>query len=257
MWGYDSPLEEWDKGSNKERVYARYLWMSRWVMGPDVLDIGCSHGSLVRFIDDKNIKGYVGVDVNPKALAYARKHNRRKWAVFTEEVPNALFTTVVLGEVLEHQEKPEELLKLAKSKLAPGGKIIITVPHGIDEVSDHRQVFFTDTLAELLADCNLGPINWEYKDGEIFCVAVADASNWEIDTGGGERNISENLERWICSYRVMERNYEMIRGIRLLKWVKGLRKRWDARARDPMLYPPTLHQPHKEPQSQPYSPRKH
>lgn len=220
MWGARFPLEDWNKGSLAERVYARYKWMSRWVMGPRVLDIGCSHGALVSFIEDKNIEQYVGVDVNPKALAFAKKTYGRPWALFTRKVEEgSVFNTVVLGEVLEHQEYPLHLLLLAKKYLDENGIIIITVPHGCDEVSDHRQIFTSYSFVELMNRAGLFFKHLSFEGERILAVVCKEepVDKINIDHKQVEDNLNSKHERMLRSYRLMEHNYKRIPGISFLK----------------------------------------
>lgn len=222
-WGARFPLEDWEKKQNAESNYARYKWMSRWVRGPKVLDFGCSHGSLVRFIDDKNVESYVGVDANPEAVRCARRlYGNDDSIQFRRDIPdNIKFNTIVLGEVLEHQESPVELLTLLRSRLDEDGVIVITVPHGFDEVSDHRQIFLTQNFTDMLTSAELGIVTIKFIDGRICCVAHKGYNLEFPDSDEAERNLSNKHDIMLRSYRLMARRYEAL----TLTWfLKGVRK---------------------------------
>lgn len=223
-WGAKFPLEDAFRGSDADRVYARYDWMSRWVSGPSVLDVGCSHGSLVRFIDGKNIEKYVGVDINPKALDFANKNYQRPWAAFTNLIPEKTFKTVVLGEVLEHQEDPLTLLNKASDHMDEDGILIITVPHGPDEVNDHRQIFSSSSFRQMLRQAGLGIKHIQFKHERILCVAYDGPDLVAIDFTEVEKNLMDKHQRMCRSYRLLELNYDAIRIVPFLKKLKKFRK---------------------------------
>lgn len=227
IWGARFPLEDQFKGSDADRVYARYQWMARWVTGPSVLDFGCSHGSLVRFIEDKNIERYLGVDINPKALRFANAHYKRPWTEFAREIPEGeYFSTIVLGEVLEHQENPGYLLGLVADHAAHNTRFIITVPHGPDEVSDHRQVFSSTKFRDLMVRYSLGTIELAFQYERIL--SVSSMCREDVEWGDRkeiEQNLMDKHARMCRSYRLLERNYEAVTGVLWLKKLRNLLKR--------------------------------
>lgn len=217
-FGTCSPLDNFLKGAHAERNYWRMLQIARWTKGPRVLDVGCGHGSVARFLDDKDIESYTGVDISDKHLAFAtNKYGKtRDWVTFQRDWPSGRFNTIVLAEVLEHQEKPINLLKQAEDNLAENGVICITIPHGPDEVTDHRHVFYTHTFLDLVYQTSLSIKYWEYRQGHIFCVLSNDGwADADVDFNKGEENIGYEIEWWIKQYRILERHYELttVRGI--------------------------------------------
>ena len=223
-WGARFPLEDAFRGSDAERVYARFDWMARWTTGPSVLDVGCSHGSLVKFIGDKNVERYLGVDFNPAALRHARTHYNHSWTEFSKEIPEGeKFKTIVLGEVLEHQEDPVKLLTELKEHLAPDGIFVITVPHGHDEVSDHRQVFLTQNFCTMLVKAGLGTRHISFEGERIRCVADLGDNQVYPCRYEAEENLNRKHKRMLLSYRILERNYEAVTGV---LWLKKAKKLW-------------------------------
>lgn len=224
IYGARFPLEDAFKGSDAERVYARFDWMARWVTGPSVLDVGCSHGSLVRFIGDKNIERYLGVDFNPEALRFAQKNHKYSWTEFSNRIPEKeKFQTIVLGEVLEHQENPMNLLQELLPHAVEQTRWVITVPHGPDEVSDHRQIFSSVGFVDLMARAALGTVHISFEHERILyvgCLGEADVC-WG-SREAVEKNLMDKHARMCRSYRLLERNYEAITGVLWLKKLKRL-----------------------------------
>jgi SAM-dependent methyltransferase len=78
-------------------------------------------------------------------------------------------THAVCSEVLEHVDDPATLLENARKWLAPGCRIVVTVPGGpmsaFDRHIGHRRHFSADDLRELLAAAGLEP---SYTGGAGF-----------------------------------------------------------------------------------------
>jgi SAM-dependent methyltransferase len=98
--------------------------------GRKVLDLGCRSGALTRhFLEGNEV---VGVDVDRAALAKAEERGITPVvADVAEPLPfaDATFDAVVAGELLEHVAFPELLVSEIGRVLAPGGKIVGSVPN--------------------------------------------------------------------------------------------------------------------------------
>ena len=100
-----------------------------------VLDVGCGNGVISRFLGSKGYKVH-GVDLSEKAIAQARSLNNLPNVTF--DVVNAeqlaeqgiQYDAVICSEVLEHLNKPSDLLKNIFSLLRDDGKLVVTVPNG-------------------------------------------------------------------------------------------------------------------------------
>ncbi|MFL6300925.1 MAG: methyltransferase domain-containing protein [Terriglobales bacterium] len=103
----------------------------RRTFGPNrslkILDVGCGDGL---FFDRLSSFGTVeGVEPEAEAVSAENPHRSKIHLCGLEEFsPQTPFGLVLLLDVLEHLENPAEYLQLALSKLAPGGKALITVP---------------------------------------------------------------------------------------------------------------------------------
>lgn len=51
------------------------------------------------------------------------------------------FETVVITEVLEHLVQPQSFIEAAAKLLVPDGRLVVTVPFGINDFIDHKHTF--------------------------------------------------------------------------------------------------------------------
>jgi 2-polyprenyl-3-methyl-5-hydroxy-6-metoxy-1,4-benzoquinol methylase len=100
-----------------------------------ILDIGCGTGIGITFPVASLGYSITGVDVDKDSINLAQEKNIYPNANFAcgflEELSNLKdFDIIICSEVLEHVSRPEEFLTVIKSRLKPGGIIILTVPNG-------------------------------------------------------------------------------------------------------------------------------
>ncbi len=98
-----------------------------------VLELGSASGRLTELLADRCSR-VVAVDGSARflALAKARPGNQRVTFVhsrFESLALSDIFQVVVLHHVLEHVERPAQLLESMRSLLAPNGVLAITVPN--------------------------------------------------------------------------------------------------------------------------------
>jgi len=113
-----------------------------------ILDCGCGYGVwgfFIRVIDENtkitNIYS-VGVDVDPEALGFCRKHR-----IYTDVVLADVrylpfrarsFDVIIACEIIEHLLKNEGHLFLRECERLASGYIIITTPNGYMPVKTHK-----------------------------------------------------------------------------------------------------------------------
>lgn len=114
-----------------------------------VLDVGCGIGDMVR-----HRAGTVGVDVNPKAIAYCRSRGLTVEQMEPDVLPfpDAQFDGAVLDNVLEHLERPEPLLAEIRRVLRTGGTFVVGVPgeRGYLRDQDHKRHYPEPVLIDCL-----------------------------------------------------------------------------------------------------------
>jgi len=90
-------------------------------------------------------------------------------------------TAAVCSEVLEHVDSPVDFLKAARPYLAPGAKLVVTVPGGpmsaFDKHIGHRQHFTRESISRYLADAGF-TVERVYLSGFPFfnlyrCIVIA------------------------------------------------------------------------------------
>lgn len=118
--------KDWYSGLITSVASQELIRFCRRFAGKRVLDLGCATGD---YCLELSKLGYecVGADINEVYVATARKKGVNA-VVSGESLPfeDDSFDTVVMFEVLEHVQDPEQLLREAKRVSA--GNILITVP---------------------------------------------------------------------------------------------------------------------------------
>ena len=154
---YNGLMGEEFMRKTRERLH----WICSKVTGENVLDVGCSQGTLARLLAALG-KSVLGLDINKDAISYAdarlseveassRERIRFVAANFMDYKATDRFDTVVMGEILEHLPAPEAFVKKAWTHLSPGGRFVVTVPFGINDDPDHRQTFYSSWVREIVA----------------------------------------------------------------------------------------------------------
>jgi len=134
--------------------------------GKRVLDLGCRSGALTRhFLEGNEV---VGLDVDRAALAKAEALGIQPVQANVEEplpFEDASFDAVVAGELLEHLQFPDALVREIARVLRPGGALVGSVPNAYrvqgrlrfllgrppEDDPTHLHMFSADAVRELLA----------------------------------------------------------------------------------------------------------
>ncbi|MFI5626373.1 class I SAM-dependent methyltransferase [Nocardioides sp. NPDC051685] len=102
--------------------------------GKRVLDVGCWTGEIGRILTER---GFVvtGIEIDPEAASLAEKVLERVVVAdldatpLTEIVEPGSFDVVIFADVLEHLADPRAALEQARDLLAPGGRVVISIPN--------------------------------------------------------------------------------------------------------------------------------
>ncbi len=95
-----------------------------------ILDIGCGYGHFLKIMEWRGWKTE-GIDPSPNTVSYARKEglNVVNTTIDEASLPESSFNAVTMFYVLEHLTDPLNALRKIHNLLAPGGALIIRVPH--------------------------------------------------------------------------------------------------------------------------------
>lgn len=143
-----------------KKVRSRVHWIIRETKGSQILDIGCS-GGLVPILLGREGKQVVGIDVSPEAIeeataALGEEAHSVQELIHLDEAnlmtfqTSQRFDTVLMTEVLEHIGEPERFVEKACSFLKPGGRLVVTVPFGVNDYADHKRTYYLQHLLEQL-----------------------------------------------------------------------------------------------------------
>ncbi len=169
----------------RERIH----WMCAQCEGDTVLDVGCSQGIASILLAREGFT-VTAIDVHPDSVAYARAESARETTTVQSRLsiietdlvnlPDAPgFDSILLGEVIEHQARPERLLKAAQARLNPRGRMIVTTPFGLHPDPDHKVSLFPSDLVRFAREMGMGITRLQVDGSYMRCVyeACTDAAH--------------------------------------------------------------------------------
>ena len=111
---------------------ARYRFAANQLRGQHILDIacGCGFGTALMAAQHPQ-RQFIGVDIDPAAIDYARQHYQRDNITFVNANAMAFtgaFDTIVSLETIEHLPSPIQFIARLPTLLNPAGCIIASVP---------------------------------------------------------------------------------------------------------------------------------
>ena len=137
-----------------------------------LLDLGCWVGFLLAEARERGWET-VGIEPSEFASSYARDKlglDVRTEDLFAAELPEAHFSAIVLGDVIEHLPRPDDALARIEKLLAPGGVLYMAVPNAGSRLArvmgarwwsvipTHVQYFTRQSLFTLLRRCGWEPL---------------------------------------------------------------------------------------------------
>jgi len=116
----------------ERRRLAHIRRMMAPVAGERLLEVGCGGGHVLRLFPQCQL---TGVDVSGEMLRKARRNLRGldvrlvKGELFDVDFEPRSFDGIICSEVLEHVIDPESILEQMQLLLAPGGRVVVTIPN--------------------------------------------------------------------------------------------------------------------------------
>ena len=134
----------------------RFLEMSRYFNGGKFLDLGIGDSSAGLLLKNKfkDAKFY-GLDFAPKLIELLKeKHPEIEYVVgncLHTPYEDNFFDYIIAGELIEHMENPDDLIKEAMRILKPDGVFVISTPER-EDVTREKAVDFTHMWSFELGD---------------------------------------------------------------------------------------------------------
>lgn len=138
---YDAIFKERQLKGVDEHDMRRWKRLLKHYKGGTILDLGCLDSCMPELLKKFDYSWYVGVDTAHDSIYAMREKyhfERAQFFVgdlfklsksqFNEYYGGELFDYAILGEVLEHLERPEDAIKEAMRILKPGGVLAISTP---------------------------------------------------------------------------------------------------------------------------------
>lgn len=115
--------------------YSRYIFASQYVSDKTVLDIACGAGYGADLLLTKGARRVIGVDIDSKAVSYAKHKYEREGIEFTVgdaqkvALPDNSVDAVVSFETIEHLDDYQPFLSEIRRVIRDDGVIIISTPN--------------------------------------------------------------------------------------------------------------------------------
>jgi 2-polyprenyl-3-methyl-5-hydroxy-6-metoxy-1,4-benzoquinol methylase len=131
--GLKSSRYEYDVSSLGDRFSRNRILVEEAQKHSSVLECGCSTGFFSKLISAGGTR-VVGIEIDPEAAEQAKRFcsrvlsidlNQRNWIQGVGE----RFDLVMFADVLEHLIEPQATLRDTRQLLAPGGRVLISLPN--------------------------------------------------------------------------------------------------------------------------------
>ncbi|WBH17554.1 class I SAM-dependent methyltransferase [Sphingomonas radiodurans] len=146
-----------------------------------ILEIGCGTGHNLPMLADFGTVDAIEIDPAARAIAGQRLGREVGDAPLPTlpGVPAGHYDLIAVLDVVEHIADDVAALKAMRERLAPGGKILITVPahqwmwSAHDVVNHHHRRYSKATLQQAIAAAGLRPRKLAYFNSLLFPLAAA------------------------------------------------------------------------------------
>lgn len=165
----------------RRRIIARLI--ERYRPKPDplrILEVGAGTGSNLELLQRYGTVDAIEPDDGARALAEARSGLKLKGGYLPDvAIDDGAYDLIVLLDVLEHIPQDVAALAFLRRKLAPGGRIIVTVPgapwmwSAHDVVHHHQRRYTTAQLKRVFQQAGLRPSFWTHFNSLLFPLIAA------------------------------------------------------------------------------------
>lgn len=110
------------------RETTRYKWAREHIVGNKILEIGCSSGYGLRFLQDIPNLDYTGIDYDHDIIEYAKTQfpKHKFWQADINKFELGQYDTIICFECIEHVENGKEIAQRLKKHCK---RLLLTVPH--------------------------------------------------------------------------------------------------------------------------------
>jgi 2-polyprenyl-3-methyl-5-hydroxy-6-metoxy-1,4-benzoquinol methylase len=142
-WNSGGALDDFKNYGEKVRIMGDVSRLSVNTHGKTLLDVGCGTGEFLKAGSDAGFN-VTGIDVD----ATTTEHITKKYGFRTvtgllgpDTFPPRNFDVVVLSHVIEHLQKPVELLAVIHGILKPGGLFVMCTPNSDSLEEDIHHIY--------------------------------------------------------------------------------------------------------------------
>ncbi len=145
-----------------------------------ILETGCGTGGNLAMLSEFGTVDAVEYDATAREMAAEKSGAQIGFCELPHriEAPDGAYDLVTLLDVLEHVAQDEDSLRALEAKLAPGGRILITVPCGPwlwsahDRVHHHKRRYTRASLRATIAAAGLRATDVGNFNSLLYPVAV-------------------------------------------------------------------------------------
>ena len=149
--------------------------------GARILEVGCGTGSNIALLQKFGTVDAIEPDDGARAIATTRTGVPVQGGLLPDGVvlADGAYDMIVLLDVLEHIPNDREALSALRSKLKPGGKLLLTVPAmpwlwSTHDVAHHHQRRYTaETLEKVVCDSGFRVRHRSHFNTLLFPLIVA------------------------------------------------------------------------------------
>lgn len=147
----------------------------RGLKGGNILDFGCGNGGfLKRLKEQKAVANVVGVELDWDARKHLLNEGIDVYEAIDMVEPSAKFDIITMFHVIEHLEKPGEIIRKIRDRLSDGGLLVVETPNADDALisqyhsesfmnftfwSAHLFLYNSDSLEMLMSSCGFSTVS--------------------------------------------------------------------------------------------------